>query len=85
MVAFDMKTVMLANIIIDFVGMVVMCMLWYQNHDKYSGIAYWVLDWILLTGGMALIALQGIYPAVGVDDIEQQYDCRRYGCRFILA
>jgi len=62
MVALDMKTVMLANIIIGFIGMVVMFMLWYQNHDKYSGIAYWVLDWILLTGGMALISLQGNIP-----------------------
>ena len=62
MAAFDMKTVIFANIIIDFVGMVVMSMLWYQNHDKYSGIAYWVLDWILLTGGMALIAMQGSVP-----------------------
>jgi hypothetical protein len=53
---------MLANIIIGFIGMVVMFMLWYQNHDKYSGIAYWVLDWILLTGGMALISLQGNIP-----------------------
>jgi len=62
MVALDMKTVMLANVIIGFIGMVVMFMLWYQNHNKYSGIAYWVLDWILLTGGMALISLQGNIP-----------------------
>ena len=62
MIAIDMQTAMLANVIVDFVGMVVMSMLWYQNHDKYSGIAYWVLDWILLTGGTVLIALQGSIP-----------------------
>ena len=62
MIAIDMKTAMLANVIVDFVSMVVMSMLWYQNHDKYSGIAYWVLDGILLTGGTVLIALQGSIP-----------------------
>ena len=63
MMAIDMKTMMLADVIVNFVGLVVMSMLWYQNHDKYSGIAYWVLDWILLTGGTVLIALQGSIPA----------------------
>jgi PAS domain S-box-containing protein len=62
MAVFDMKTVIFANVIVNFVGMVVMSMLWYQNHDKYSGIAYWLLDWILLTGGMVLISLQGSIP-----------------------
>ena len=62
MMAIDMKTVMFAYIIMNFVGMVVMFILWYQNHNKYSGIAYWVLDWILLTGGTILIDLQGTLP-----------------------
>lgn len=62
MMAIDMKTVMFANVIVNFVGMVVMFILWYQNHNKYSGIAYWVLDWILLTGGTVLVVLQGSIP-----------------------
>ena len=62
MIALDMKTVMFANVIINFVGMVVMFILWFQNRNKYSGIAYWVLDWVLLAGGTLLITLQGTIP-----------------------
>ncbi len=60
MVALDMKTVMLANVIVGFIGMLVMFMLWYQNHNRFSGIAYWVLDWILLTGGVIINAILNI-------------------------
>jgi hypothetical protein len=62
MIVLDMKTVMFANVIVNFVGMVVMFILWFQNRNKYSGIAYWVLDWVLLTGGTLLIALQSTIP-----------------------
>jgi len=58
----DMKTVMFANVIINFVGMVIMSILWWQNRHKYSGLSLWVLDWILLTGGSLLIIFQGIIP-----------------------
>ena len=49
MIALDMKTVMFANVIINIVGMIVMFILWFQNRNKYSGIAFWVLDRVLLT------------------------------------
>jgi PAS domain-containing protein len=62
MIVLDMKTVMFANVIVNFVGMVVMFILWFQNRNKYSGIAYWVLGWILLAGGALLITLQGTIP-----------------------
>ena len=62
MIAIDMKTVMFAYIVMNFVGMVVMMMLWYQNRNKYSGLSLWVLDWVLLTGGTVLIDLQGTLP-----------------------
>ena len=62
MIALDMKTVMFANVIVNFVGMIVMFILWFQNHHKYAGLSYWVLDWVLLTGGTLLITLQGTLP-----------------------
>jgi PAS domain S-box-containing protein len=62
MIAIDMSTIIFADIVINFVGMVVMFILWYQNRKKYSGISYWVLDWILLTGGLLLISQQGKIP-----------------------
>ena len=60
MVALYMKTVMLANVIVGFIGMLVMFMLWYQNHNRFSGIAYWVLDQVLLTGGVIINAILNI-------------------------
>jgi PAS domain S-box-containing protein len=62
MITLDMKTVMSANVVVNFVGMVVMFILWYQNRNKYSGISLWVLDWVLLTGGALLITQQGAIP-----------------------
>jgi PAS domain S-box-containing protein len=53
---------MFANVIVNFVGMIVMFILWFQNHHKYAGLSYWVLDWVLLTGGTLLITLQGTLP-----------------------
>jgi len=55
MIALDMKTVLFANVIIDVVGLVVMFILWFQNRNKYSGLFYWVLDWVLMTAGIILI------------------------------
>ena len=63
MIELDMQTVMFANVIINVVSMVVMFILWFQNHNKYSGLAFWVLDWILVAGGTLLITLQGSLPA----------------------
>jgi hypothetical protein len=54
---------MFTNVIINIVGMVVMFILWFQNRNKYSGISYWVLDWVLLVGGTLLITQQGTIPS----------------------
>ena len=62
MIALDMKTVLFANVIIDVVGLVVMFILWFQNRNKYSGLFYWVLDWVLMTAGIILIILQYSMP-----------------------
>ena len=51
MITLDMKTVVFANVVVCFVSLIVLLFLWYQNHKKYSGLAFWVLDWFLLTGG----------------------------------
>jgi PAS domain-containing protein len=50
---------MFANVIINAVCLIVLLMLWYQNRRRYSGLSFWVLDWVLLTGGTLLITLQG--------------------------
>ena len=62
MIALDMKTVMFANVIVNLVGMVIMFTLWFQNHNKYAGLFYWVLDWVLLTVGTLLVTLQSTLP-----------------------
>ena len=63
MITLDMQTVMFANVIINAVCLIVLLMLWYQNHRRYSGLSFWVLDWVLLTAGTLLITLQGSIPS----------------------
>jgi len=63
MITLDMQTVMFANVIINAVCLIVLLMLWYQNRQRYSGLSFWVLDWVLLTGGTLLITLQGSIPS----------------------
>jgi hypothetical protein len=62
MITLDMKTVMFANVIVNTVCLIVMLILWYQNRNKYSGLFYWVIDWLLQAGGALLIALRGTVP-----------------------
>jgi PAS domain S-box-containing protein len=61
-ITIDMKTVMIANIVINFVCLIVMLQLWRQNHNKYAGLNLWVADWVLQAGGSLLIALRGTIP-----------------------
>jgi PAS domain S-box-containing protein len=58
----DMKTVMVANIIINAVCLMVLLQLWRQNRNKYAGINYWVADWVFQTVGALLIAMRGSIP-----------------------
>jgi PAS domain S-box-containing protein len=62
MLTLDMKTVMYSNVIISFICIIVMLILWYQNRNKYSGLSYWVIDWVLQAGGALLISLRGTVP-----------------------
>jgi PAS domain S-box-containing protein len=57
-----MKTVMVANIVINVVCLIVLLQLWRQNHNKYAGLNYWVADWGLQVSGTLLIALRGTIP-----------------------
>jgi hypothetical protein len=58
----DMKTVMVANIVINVICLIVLLQLWRQNHSKYAGLNFWVVDWFLQAGGALLIALRGTIP-----------------------
>lgn len=62
MLALDMGTVMVGNIIINAVCLVVTLQLWRQNRSRYAGLGYWVVDWALQLGGAVLIALRGTIP-----------------------
>lgn len=62
MITVDMKTVMVAGIIINTVCLIVMVLLWSQNRHKYAGLSYWVADFVLQSGGGVLIALRGSVP-----------------------
>jgi PAS domain S-box-containing protein len=58
----NMETVMIANLIVDLVGLAVLFQLWYANRTKFAGIGFWVFDWGFQMGSALLIALRGYVP-----------------------
>ncbi len=62
MLAFDMKTVMSANIMLFIVCFVVILQLWWQNHRHFAGLNWWALDWTCQLVAGALVVLRGVAP-----------------------
>ncbi|MBN2544443.1 MAG: GGDEF domain-containing protein [Spirochaetes bacterium] len=59
---FDMRTVIYSFSISNLITMVVMVILWNQNRKRYSGIGYWMADYIMQFIALVLISLRGIIP-----------------------
>jgi PAS domain S-box-containing protein len=62
MLIIDMRTAMIANIIVNAVCLMVLIQLWYQNRSKYHGLSLWAIDFALLLGGTLLVILRGSVP-----------------------
>lgn len=60
--AFDMKTLMFLNLIINLISAGTMLGLWFYNQKRYSGIFYWFVNMILQSVGTGLILLRGQIP-----------------------
>ena len=62
MIAVDMQTVMVGDVIINLICLIVLIQLWHQTRGKYHGIMLWVINWTLQVGGILLIALRDTVP-----------------------
>lgn len=62
MIALDMKTVMITNVLLNIVCLIELLRLWQLNHNKYKGLQFWALDFAMLVSGTILIALRGVIP-----------------------
>ena len=59
---FDVRTVVLGQVVANAVCALVLAWLWTQKRRRFGGTAYWVLDFVLQTAGTLLIALRGSLP-----------------------
>jgi len=62
MFAPSMATVTFANAILSAFLLLIVVLLWKNNHRRYVGLEYWVADWFLQLCGALLIALRGNIP-----------------------
>ncbi|MDD5190029.1 MAG: ATP-binding protein [Dehalococcoidales bacterium] len=62
MFSVDMRTVILFITLFDGISLFFITFLWLNNRQRFSGMAYWVADYVFLTVGMALSVLRGSVP-----------------------
>jgi len=60
----DIRTIFLTNVCTFSICALVMVLLWRQSRDRYQGLAYLVIDYLLQVAATALIALRGVIPNI---------------------
>lgn len=58
----DMRTVIFSYAISNLITMIVMIILWKQNHRRFAGLGFWMVDFILQFIALVLLTLRGIVP-----------------------
>ena len=58
----DTRTVIFSYAISNLITMIVMVILWKQNRKRFSGLGYWMFDYVLQFIALVLLALRGIVP-----------------------
>ncbi len=58
----EIKTILLFSVLIEIVGALMVIKLWRQGRDRYEGMGFWVVDFILQAVGLSLIILRGNIP-----------------------
>lgn len=61
---FDIKTLILVNFIINILSSVILAIIWYQYHRRFSGLFFLLLSSILSSAGVGLLLLEGIIPDI---------------------
>jgi hypothetical protein len=59
MISLDLRTVMLSYTLSNFICMAVIAVLWNQNHRQFSGIGFWLADFLLQWGAVLLVTMRG--------------------------
>lgn len=59
---FDIKTIVLINLIVSLVNAGVVTIIWYQYKKYFNGLIFLMVDMILQFAGFLLIALRGVIP-----------------------
>jgi PAS domain S-box-containing protein len=62
MILLDPRTVLISYVISSLISMAVMASLWAQHRRRSSGLAYWLVDFIMQFLGLLLIVLRGNLP-----------------------
>lgn len=58
----DMRTVVFSYTISNFICMIVMAILWKQNHKRFAGIGFWMADFVMQFTALVMLALRGAIP-----------------------
>jgi PAS domain S-box-containing protein len=62
MVALDVRTIIYFAVLLNVLAFLFMLLLWFQNHRKYSGIAFWAVNYFLQMLALTLIYLRSDIP-----------------------
>jgi PAS domain S-box-containing protein len=58
----DLKTVMFVSTLVNIICAGAIAIIWYQNRKHFAGLAFWLVDMILLTTGTTLVILRDLVP-----------------------
>ena len=58
----DIRTLIVSFIATNLVCVIVMTLLWRQNRHRFSGIGYWLGQYIAINVAVVLLALRGVLP-----------------------
>jgi PAS domain S-box-containing protein len=58
----DVKTVLFSYFITNILITIFMALLWYRNRNRYAGLFFWLMDYLLQALGLVLFLLRDIAP-----------------------
>jgi len=58
----DMRTIIFMGVLTNLVCLLVIMLMWQQNHRRFAGTTFWVVDFALQATAFFLIVLRGIVP-----------------------
>ncbi|MEW5909328.1 MAG: PAS domain-containing protein, partial [Thermodesulfobacteriota bacterium] len=62
MTSLDMRTILFSHVITDIVCAVFISFLWYHNRNRFEGLFFWVIYYIMQVAALILIVMRGFVP-----------------------